>query len=494
MAVALAAGLIATPFFVGTTFIGDDHLFLAFARYEPNPLTAFVEDRHGGEYYRPIPMLLWWLLGRAVPGSAWPFALLAVTLHGLVAWQVRALIVAVQRDTWIATTAAALFLLSPFAREAAYWYSASTDLLAAAFMLGSLLACLRGRTLQATAFAGAACWCKETAIVVPLLAFVLLSRRRRDAVGQGGAASSAAWLLGSVLSYVAARFLVLKGLGGAGDPPASLPAKLIQIVSGLVHAPTGSEILPDTVAWAVGLVVWTAVLTALALSTRAGSCAVRAQATGVVAPLAWVAVTLAPLLASPWIVGARYFYAPLVGLAWLAAVALRRRRPLALGVLAAEIALGLTQDVDRRSDVKLYEARLSSVRRLIGNSVTRGHRTFHIDGGIKDVDLAVKIDPRLDDPALGLIVIPDVPSSFVVLPRDPRPELDFLWARPPLPPSGAYRFGDRRIVGLVRRGDEPTLDEVLARAPDVRFLRLQPRQSSAADYNDVTDAIRATAE
>src|SRR4030095_14787523 len=80
LAVALGAGVlaVAVPFFASTTFTGDDHLFLAFARYAPNPLRAFVNDQHGGEFYRPFPMTVWWLLGRWGHGSALPFATLAL--------------------------------------------------------------------------------------------------------------------------------------------------------------------------------------------------------------------------------------------------------------------------------------------------------------------------------------------------------------------------------------------------------------------------------
>jgi hypothetical protein len=41
-----------------------------------------------------------------------------------------------------------------------------------------------------------------------------------------------------------------------------------------------------------------------------------------------------------------------------------------------------------------------------------------------------------------------------------------------LPPSGAYRFGDARLVGLARREEAPDLDEVLSRLPELRILRL----------------------
>jgi hypothetical protein len=59
-------------------------------------------------------------------------------------------------------------------------------------------------------------------------------------------------------------------------------------------------------------------------------------------------------------------------------------------------------------------------------------------------------------------------------PRARSLDIDFLLARPSLPPSGAYRFGSHRIVGLAREGDDPTLDEVLRHFPDLRLLRLFP--------------------
>ena len=83
-AAALAGALlvaVAVPFFVATTFHGDDHLFRAFARHAPHPFVAFVSDAHGGEYYRPLPMAAWWLLGGPGAGST-PCAALAFLLHG----------------------------------------------------------------------------------------------------------------------------------------------------------------------------------------------------------------------------------------------------------------------------------------------------------------------------------------------------------------------------------------------------------------------------
>ena len=130
VAAALLLGLVAWDFAAATTFVGDDYLFLAFARLEPNPLLAFVRDMHGGEYYRPVPMLLWWLLNRAGQGASWPFALAGFLLHAGSA----ALVVALGRGVGftlrVSLAAGALFLVAPAEREAALWFAASTDLLA----------------------------------------------------------------------------------------------------------------------------------------------------------------------------------------------------------------------------------------------------------------------------------------------------------------------------------------------------------------------------
>ncbi len=88
----------------------------------------------------------------------------------------------------------------------------------------------------------------------------------------------------------------------------------------------------------------------------------------------------------------------------------------------------------------------------------------------------------------------DVPASFVALPDALGDRADFLIASPSLPPSGAYRFGARRVVGLARRGDDPTLDELVQHFPDVRFIRLRPTPVGGGRVvaRDVTDEIRSS--
>ena len=527
----------AAAFRAVTTFTGDDHLFLAFARYVENPLIAFVRDQHGGEFYRPLPMLLWWLLGRLGHGSRTPFALLAFGLHGLVSVEVAALVAAMRagpatdpqrrrgsnfdagddggRGRHVALGAAgrdadgarqasalgarragliagALFFSAPMTEEAAFWYSASTDLLATAFGLGAVIAVLRGRTwISALLFAGA-CWSKETALVVPLLGVVALaSQAGSPAAGREGVRRCLA-LVPVAVTYVILRTIVLGGLGRSGDEVASLPGKLLQIVSGLIHlAGTGQVVANEGLAWALGMASWVLLLLGGVRVWRGSS-----ARSSVGVPLLWVLITVLPLLAAPWAVGARYFYFPAVGLAWLAEIVLtngpRSVPVVVVAVLAALLGLDFAQGIDRRAEVLSYQARLSAARRAVADGLDHGFRTFHVAAGIKDLDLAVKEGPRFAAHEADLLVLGDSPASFVAVPETRAAALDFLLARPPLPPSGAYRFGDRRIVGLARRGDDPTLDEVITRLPGIRFIRLRLGPAGHIIARDVTDGLRTS--
>lgn len=480
IAVAATVVLLAGALLSSTTFVGDDHLFLAFARLAPNPLCAFVRDQHGGEYYRPLPMLVWWLLGRAAPGATWPFATLAATLHAAAAALLASLLLALGRRRATALLAAALFFVAPQNLDAASWYAASTDLFATVFTLGALVALARGaRAPVSLALALAASFSKESALVLPALAYVVLGAgptsppRARRALAVAPCAVATALVL-------AARTFVLHGWGGSGDERAPLAGKLLQLASGLVHAGTGAAVLPEPLAWGLGVA-------ALALVALA---AVRVREAR--PALALVALSLVPLLGPGWIVGARYFYLPASGLSWAAAEALAARPAVArVMILVALVSLSGLQWAVRRREVGAYEARLRAARRAVGTGAREGARVFHVDGGLKDLDLAVKEDPALASVASDLLVLGDVPASFVVMPPSLASRAAFLVASPPLPPSGAYQFGASRIVGLARRGDDPTLDEVIARLPEIRFIRLRPTPGGHVIGRDVTDEVKS---
>jgi hypothetical protein len=497
--VACAAVLTGIAFPAITTFIGDDHLFLAFARYAPNPLVGFVRDLHGGEFYRPVPMLLWWVLGRAAGGSKMPFAILSFALHAVAAWEVGVLVLEIRRDrrgsadVRAGAIAAALFFVAPVTQEAAFWYAASTDLLATVFALAAVIASLRERLWQAALFFAAACWSKESALVVPALAAIAL-RAQKPGRGWHAIAARAGCLLPVACVYAVARFAVLGGIGRSGDTQTSTVGKLVQILSGLAHAPTGSVITHEAIAWSIGLATW-GLLAITVARARWGARGPEPEPTSStpLPALGWVLVAVAPLLAAPWIVGARYFYLPAVGIAWLAAEVLARARTvIVVGVLAALAGLDAAQFAGRSADIRSYDSRLAAARRAVADGLDHGFNTFHVAAGIKDLDLAVKEDPRFAPHESDLVVIGDVPASFVALPRERMSELDFLVARPPLPPAGAYAFGDRRVVGLARRGDDPTLDEVLGRLPDMRFIRLRLGPGGRIITRDVTDTLRGS--
>ncbi len=216
-----AAGLVAAvPFFVSTTFFGDDHLFLAFARHVRNPFLPFVHDLHGGEYYRPLWMLLWWLVARAGMGGLLPFALAALALHAAAALLLAALLRELGRPPTVAASAGVLMFLAPQNLAAALWFSATTNLLATVLVLGSLVALVRGRRLVAALAALAAFLSKESAFILPLLSALALlfragtvsdaSGRRRRSLGRELAPQ-----LILLAAVCLARHAVLQGWGGA---------------------------------------------------------------------------------------------------------------------------------------------------------------------------------------------------------------------------------------------------------------------------------------
>ena len=485
-----AVGLVgAVPFFVSTTFFGDDHVFLAFARHVRNPFLPFVRDLHGGEYYRPLWMLVWWLLARG--HGIWPFALAALTLHAGAALLVAALLRAVGRPFSVATSAGALMFLAPQNLSAALWFSATTDLLATVFVLGALLALLRGRRLIAAVVALAAFLSKESAFVLPLLSLVVLTLRERGAPDGSSERhrSLAREVAPQAVLLVAVCFVrraVLHGWGGSGDPRAGLAGTILQIFAGFAQTFTGEAVLPPPLALAVGTMVLALTVFAIARQGRGGG-----RPAARFAPLAFAVVAAAPLFAAGWAVGARYYYLPAVGLCWAVAEALGGigLGPAAQIILVAMLLfVGAAQAAERRQEVVSYDRRVAAARRAVAAGLASGHHVFHIDGGIKDLDLAVKEELSIE--AGGVLVLGDVPASFALVPPELEGVVAPLAAAPPLPPGGAYRFGDARVIGLARRGDEPDLDEVLSRIPDLRFIRLRSIRGGHVIARDMTEEIK----
>jgi len=481
--------LVGKDFVLASTFVGDDHVFRLFARLEGNPLGAFVADRHGGEYYRPLPMLLWWVIERVSGGAEGAFALVAFALHllaaGLLGLAGRSLGLAPRA----ALIAALLFFASPAQREAALWYSASTDLLAVAAMLGALAAFAgeggRRRALS-LALAAIAFWSKESALVLPALLIAATWFRRR---GRGLSCTVGACVrpvlphVALAAVYLTARFAVLGGWGGTNDEVAPWWAWGVQLASGVVHAATAYAPLPEWLAWALGVP---------ALAASAAVAWRRSPLAGFAMLL--VVVPLVPLPAAGWVVGARYFYLPAAGVMLLAGMALapagRAAQALALACL---LGLGLLSGTARAREVALYRRALAAASAAVDEGLARGHRLFLVRGAVKDLDLAVKLAARPFRRTPDHVVIADVPASFVWLPPEWGEPLAFLLARPPLPPAGAYVFAGERIVGQARREDAPDLDVVLERLPELRIVQLE-RRGAAYGWVDRTDDYRRALE
>jgi hypothetical protein len=116
-----------------------------------------------------------------------------------------------------------------------------------------------------------------------------------------------------------------------------------------------------------------------------------------------------------------------------------------------------------------------------------GHTIFLVRNGVKDLDLAVKLTSPAGSLRQSLLVIPDVPASFVWMPDGLASRAGFLLARPPLPPAGEYRFAGQHIMGLARREEAPDLDDVLARLPELRIIELVVDRHGKVTAADRTD-------
>lgn len=469
----------AVPFFAATTFIGDDHLFLTFSRHAPSPLVPFFADQHGGEYYRPFPMAIWWLLGRSGGGQV-AFAALALLSHAAASMLLGQLVRSLGRPTAVWTTAAAVAFLAPQSLEAAYWYSASTDLFATAFVLAALVAAVRDRPILSSAAALGAFLSKESAYVLPALTFLLVAGRP-ETPGHRRRYLCLALQLAGLGLVLLARTAVLGGWGASADGRPGATGKVVQVASGVLQVFTGSTVLPQPIALGLGAAALALCLYATARRHRPG----RWQ------PFLFAALAVVPLAAAGWAVGARYYYLAGLGLAWamgevLASTGTAARLVVGLCLLG----LGLLQAGVRRPDIVSYQRRVEAARRAVLAGLAEGHRLFHVDGGVKDLDLAVKGHPDLASASDQFLVLADVPASFAIVPRRLFPGARIFVADPPLPPRGAYELGEVRVVGLARRGDEPSLDEVLSRFPDLRFIRLRAVAGGQIIARDRTDEIK----
>lgn len=182
----LAAILVLSPALSASFYLDDFHL-IALARRVDNPFVYFTTSHYfGGHLYRPVPMVLWWLIEHLLGGAKAQYACNALLLGACGAsifWVLREL-------DWKAAAAAAtaaLFVLLPGNVGTALWLSDRFDLMAVSSLFAAIAAWLR---YLRTGHAQIA-WCsfvlfavaalsKELSYVFPALLSLILILNWRD--------------------------------------------------------------------------------------------------------------------------------------------------------------------------------------------------------------------------------------------------------------------------------------------------------------------------
>ena len=284
----------------------------------------------GSTFFRPLWMLLNWLIYQIFGNNALPFHLVNLGLYALstiLVWVIVRRLVG-ERLAWLVATAFALY---PRHAEAVVWIGASTDVLATTLALAALawMLCIRSPILAAvgsTVLAGAAAMTKESTFPLPVLALLVLW-----IAVPGPGTPREMWrrwtplaMLGLDFVLFVLRYKVLGGLGGY-SPHSVTPGRVVEALGSLAVAaftPAQLEILRQPVFVLVPLAVLALAGWGVWALIRSGDrLRLRIFSVGV----AWVVVSFLPLYNSAVNLntaeGERLLLLPSVGLL-LAAVAL----------------------------------------------------------------------------------------------------------------------------------------------------------------------------
>jgi hypothetical protein len=319
--------------------LGSDWSFLT------QDLWAQAAEGADSGYYRPLVSLdlaIDWAIAGQAPA--------VYHLHNL-AWHLLAVLLVHRLLTGLtgalpAVAGATLFALHPLQSEAVAWVAARNDLMVAALLAATLLALhddqiRRGRIALGGVLALATMFSKESALLLPLFLLALdLARHGRPRRWQRHAV-----LWGAAALYLAARAAV--GVNPGAAPPTHgwqllgqrLPDLLALAATSLAW-PWPLSVGRDLNSWSLGTPSLLLGLL-IAAAILAGLLASRERL--VMAGLAWCALAFAPVLAAladKALMGERYFYLPMLGMALALAAALQviptARRPLiALGLVVA---------------------------------------------------------------------------------------------------------------------------------------------------------------
>ncbi len=398
-------------------FVWDDHALVEHNRVLTAPTfeNVFLRDlwcctvSNDTGYYRPLLTLTFlldrWLFGVDAAGSHVQSLLWHLLVVALVAGVLRGRVGATR-----ANVAALIFGLHPVQSEAVVWISARNDLMAAAGVLGTLLALDRRKWGLAALAAFSACLSKENAFLLPAVIFVWrrawgerLARQEVVAIGLALAAAfalrSQATLGGFTLEQAEISFNARSAFYGAVTMLGWVTWPWPLTTTASLYMPA-----PHPAAWPAA-VATLLLFAGLLRAGRARAAWLLLLAAGVFAPSAFGVRWYGTL-------GERYLYLPLFGLvaAIVATAPARRAQAPALAV-ATLAALGVlhVRVPDWADEEALFTA---AVRRspdgyawnLLGVELMRQERWAEATGAF--------------DAAIGLVPLQRRACRHVVVPAD----------------------------------------------------------------------------
>ncbi len=194
-------------------YVGDDFLFLHWARDGLGELLRRFTVDSTPQMIRPLPAL-GWLLER-LPGGSVLHHGVGLGLHAASGWLIARLVARRTAAPRIAGLSGALFVAFPLFTEPVIWASAAPDLWACALALGALEAAAAvGSPVRACWAAGGlfalALACKASVLALPAIAWLAVRGARR--------ARLTAVLAAVALAYLGLRLAIFHGLGGYLDP------------------------------------------------------------------------------------------------------------------------------------------------------------------------------------------------------------------------------------------------------------------------------------
>ena len=328
-AILLFCGLMAFIPNLNASFLADDYVLFSWTQAHSLAEVFAFFDPHTWWFYRPIIKVIYWLSQSIFGLQPLPLHLLALVLHGLMAFLLYYLLAQQRRVAWsVALAAALVFLLNAHHAETTAWSAAIGDLIAGCCILGSLI-CFNAYAQQRRIWPRLVFWglfavgllTRETTTLLPflvLLDLLVFGWPRRESAGRVGLAYGG--YVAILLSY---GLLQLLGHPPGSDSVArgglhfhllnidSVLLAILDYVHGLV--PGGSYLLQlplPVLQW----LVWVEWIGLCALGIALWRTGQRVALWG----LLWMLVTplLFVFLSAP---SDRYFYIPALGYAVLVA-------------------------------------------------------------------------------------------------------------------------------------------------------------------------------